>query len=473
MIPSPEAPDDSEADAPPAPLAHGALFALMVLFGMNLLNYVDRYVFAGVGPAIIRDLKFSKEQFGILGSSFIIVYTIVSPFVGVLGDRYDRRKILAFGVALWSVATVGTAFARSFNQMFAARAILGIGEASYGVIAPTLLADFFDSRRRGRVMGVFYLALPVGAAIGYGVAGLMEKLTGGGWAGAFWVVGTPGLVLAAAGLMIREPGRGASDGSGKTRHGPPRVGDYLDLLRTPSYLLNTLGMAAVTFTTGAFAYWIVGYFEWVHGVEPESKVYLGIGLAVAGLVGVGLGMWLPEKLRKVVRSAYLLWAGTAVLLAIPIGTLGLLATQSLPLSLGLLLVASMLMSSCLGPCNTVTANVVPGPRRAVGFALSIFLLHLLGDIPSPIVIGKVADQLGQPGAGATPLGGFFERLGAVPVSDGHGMTNITAGMLVIVPVLLLGSLCFYLGAIFLPRDQERASQPKPSHRHNADDADGS
>ena len=452
-------PSSDERDVGPepksAPLAQGAMFALLVLFSMNLLNYVDRYVFAGVGPSIIRDLKLSKTSFGYLGSSFIIVYTLVAPVVGLLGDRFDRRKILAFGVALWSVATVGTAFARSFNQMFLARAVLGIGEASYGVIAPTLLADFFDTKRRGRVMGIFYLALPVGTAIGYGTAGKMEALTGG-WTAAFWVVGPPGLLLAFAGLMMREPGRGASDGHVRGPAAPPKLGDYLQLLKTPSYMFNTMGMAAVTFTTGAFGYWIVPYFEYVHGSKPEHKIIFGMALALAGLTGVILGMWLPEKLKKVTKRSYLLWAGTAVLLAVPVGTWGLLSTGNMWWSLGLLSIASVLMSSCLGPCNTVTANVVPGARRAMGFAVSIFLLHLFGDIPSPPLIGAMADKLGEPGASATALGGFFERLGAMPVSDGHGMTNITAGMLIIVPVLLIGSLCFFLGSIALPRDQARA-----------------
>lgn len=443
---------------PTAPtIVHGAAFALVVLFGMNLLNYVDRYVFAGVGPSIIHDLAFSTEQFGYLSASFMVVYTMVSPFVGVLGDRWDRRKILAFGVALWSVATVGTAFARTFNQMFLARALLGVGEASYGVIAPTLLADFFDPRRRGRVMGVFYLATPVGTALGYGMAGVTEKFSGS-WTAAFWVVGPPGLILAAAGLLIREPGRGASDGKAPHRAGPPKMGDYLRLLRTPSYLLNTLGLAAVTFTTGAVGVWIVHYFEWVHRSRHEDKIWFGLALALAGLAGVGLGMWLPELLRKHTRRAYPLWAGTAVLLAAPFGAAGLLMTRSTPLSLGLLVVASVLMSSCLGPCNTITANVVPGSRRAVGYAVSIFLLHLLGDIPSPILVGGVAHRLALAAGGASPMGQFFERLGAVPVPipGTDRMSNITAGLLLIAPVLLIGSLCFYLSAIFLPRDQARA-----------------
>ncbi|GIW89497.1 MAG: MFS transporter [Isosphaeraceae bacterium] len=498
----------SAAPSPPSPLVRGALFALVVLFSMNLVNYVDRYVFAAVGPAITRDLKLSKAQFGTLSASFMVVYTLVSPIMGWLGDRQDRRRLLAFGVGLWSLATVATAFAATFNQMFLARAFLGIGEASYGVVAPTLLADFFAPDRRGKVMGIFYLALPVGTAVGYGVGGLMEGLATDhadairstatalglgaiaeqfvGWRAAFWVVGLPGLILAALGLMMRDPPRGASDtrlepadtpqadiqattasgddaaqavtavrGSDPTARPQSGLAGYLSLLRTPSYLLNTAGMAAVTFTTGAFGNWFPTYFEQVHRTAPRDKVWLGLALAGAGLVGVLIGMWLPEWWRRRNRRAYLLWAALAVLCAVPIGALGLLAPDTY-VSLGLLTVASVLMASCLGPCNTVTANVVPGPQRAVGYAVSIFLLHLFGDIPSPPLIGWFADRLGTEAGRASPLGRFFEGLGALPVSDGHHLANITAGMLLIVPVLLIGSLCFLLGSKFLPRDEDRA-----------------
>lgn len=463
-------------------LARAAGFALAILFSMNLLNYVDRYVFAAVGPGLSRDLGLNKAQFGTLSASFMVVYTLVSPIMGWLGDRGDRRRLLAFGVGLWSVATVATAFAQTFNQMFLARAFLGVGEASYGVVAPTLLADFFAPEKRGRVMGIFYLALPVGTAIGYGVGGLMEGIGtdqaaaitstlgsfGLGWLApylvswrlAFWVVGVPGLLLALLGLAMREPGRGASDATHLSHDllpkPKPRLSDYVTLLQTPSYMLNTAGMAAVTFTTGAFGNWFPTYFEQVHRTEPKDKVWLGLALAMAGLTGVLLGMWLPEVWRKHNEKAYLLWASLAVLAAVPIGALGLLSHER-NVSLGLLTVASILMASCLGPCNTVTANVVLGSQRAVGYAVSIFLLHLFGDIPSPPLIGLVADRLGTPEGRASALGQFFERLGAVPVSDGRHLANITAGMLIIVPVLLIGSFCFYVGARYLPADQRRAS----------------
>ena len=125
------------------PTIGGRYFALMVVFSMNLLNYVDRYSFFAVGTHIQKDLHISHRGYGVLSAAFMIVYTIVSPLVGWLGDRYNRRGLLAFGVGLWSVATVGTAFSRGFNDLFFWRALLGVGEASYGVMAPALLADLF------------------------------------------------------------------------------------------------------------------------------------------------------------------------------------------------------------------------------------------------------------------------------------------------------------------------------------------
>src|SRR4051812_8107395 len=141
-------------------------FALAVLFGMNLLNYIDRYSFFAVGTQIQRDLNVDDFWYGVLSSSFMIVYTLVSPLMGWLGDRYNRRMLLAGGVALWSLATVGSAFSADFYHMFFWRALLGVGEASYGVIAPALIADLFLPSRRGRAMGAYYLALPLGGAIG-------------------------------------------------------------------------------------------------------------------------------------------------------------------------------------------------------------------------------------------------------------------------------------------------------------------
>jgi MFS family permease len=432
------------------PTIGGKGFALAVLFSMNLLNYVDRYTFFAVGPQIQQDLKINYSLLGLLYSSFMIVYTMASPLMGWLGDRYHRRGLLCFGVGLWSLATVGTAFARSFHDMFFWRALLGVGEATYGVIAPTLLADLFPVQERGRVMGVYYLALPLGGALGYSIGGAVGERYG--WPAAFWVVGVPGLLAALAALVIQDPGRGASDGTRAGKADRPRLRDFLDLFRTPTFVLNTLGMAAVTFATGGYAAWGSMFYQTVRGLSAkQAGRWIGGLTAAAGLLGISLGTWVADFLLRYTRRAYLLMASGAVLLAIPLCCAALLDPDRWS-SLGFLFGAMVLLASVLGPCNAVTANVVPANRRAAGYALSIFLLHLLGDISSPFLIGAIADRFGMPSVVHSRLGHLVASLGATP----HRRQNLTVGMLAVVPVLTLGCLFFLIGSRYLGGDQERA-----------------
>ena len=454
--PSLEAQGLAAKESVPPAAVRGAGFALAVLFSMNLLNYVDRYVFSSLGKRIEAGLDINHAGFGVLAGAFMAVYTIVSPGIGLLGDRYSRRKLLAFGVGLWSLATVGTAFAQNFWQMFFWRALLGVGEASYGIVAPTLLADLFSPKQRGRVFGIFYLALPLGGAVGFGIGGYFGAH--GHWTHAFWVVGIPGLLAAALALVINDPGRGASDGAAAGIKARPALADYLTLFRTRSYLYNIAGMAAVTFATGAYASFTAIFYEEVRHMRSDLASYWIGGLtATAGLVGIVLGIGAADTLQKFTRRAYLLWACFATTIATPFVLFGLLDPE-VKSSLALVFVGMVLMASVLGPCNTVVANVVPATRRAAGFAVNIFLIHALGDIISPFLIGHLSVWLGEPAVRASPLGLLLSRLGAVPVAsqDGQFQTNLTAGMLVVVPMLALGALFFLIGSRHLPGDQERA-----------------
>lgn len=435
------------------PTVGGSTFALVVLFSMNLLNYVDRYSFFAVGTHVKHALHIGDLRLGVLNSSFMIVYTIVSPFVGWLGDRYDRRVLLAFGVSLWSVATVGTAFAHNYHQMIFWRSLLGVGEATYGVIAPALLADLFPPRDRGWAMGRYYLALPLGGALGYGIGGWVADAWH--WRAAFWIVGLPGLLVAVTGLMIHDPGRGASEGkrqAGKADR--PRLRDYLALFRTRTFVLNTLGMAAVTFATGGYAAWGSTFYQTVRGMSAkDAGIWIGGLTAIAGLLGIACGSWLADVLLRVTRRAYLLMASVAILAAIPFGLSGILDPE-LTTSLGLLFVAMVLLASVLGPCNAVTANVVPANQRAAGYALSIFLIHLLGDISSPILIGAISQWFGNRAVAGSPIGQALVSLGASPVDD----SNLTIGMLSVIPVMFLASLLFLFASRHLAEDQDRASR---------------
>jgi MFS family permease len=433
------------------PIIGGKYFALAVLFAMNLLNYVDRYSFFAAGTHIQSALRIDDDWFGVLGVSFMIVYTIVSPAMGWMGDRYNRKLLLAGGVGLWSVATVGTAFSADFYHMFYWRALLGLGEASYGAIAPALISDLFPIKERGRAMGVYYLALPVGTALGYILGGRIADALG--WQAVFFVVGLPGLLAAVAGLVVSDPGRGASEGGPASQKSDrPQLKDYLVLLRTPTFLYNTAGMAAVTYATGAYAAWGSTFYQRVHHMSAtDAGKWIGLLLVGAGILGILLGMFLPDLLRKVTRRAYLLLAAVAVTAATPLGIAGILDPEVWS-SLAFLFGASILLSMVLGPCNTVTANVVPANRRATGYASFIFLIHLFGDISSPVILGWISKQFGKPSVANSPLGRFFAAIGAGPVEN----TNLTLAMLSVAPVLVLGCVFFLLGSRHLAHDEDQA-----------------
>jgi MFS family permease len=457
------------------PTLGGKYFALTVLFLMNLLNYVDRYSFFAAGQKIQNELAINDFRFGILGSAFMIVYTIVSPAMGFMGDRLNRKLLIAGGVGLWSLATVGTAFSENYIHMFFWRALLGIGEASYGVIAPALLSDLFPLRARGRAMGVYYLALPLGTALGFKLGGWIAEDYG--WRAVFFVVGLPGLLAALLGLVMSDPGRGASEeGATADQAGRPALGaadallagdrdrppaaraarpawnDYLELFRTRTFVYNTAGMAAVTFATGAYAAWGSTFYQRVHDLTTkQAGDEIGRLLVFAGILGIVVGMFLPDLLRRLTKRAYLLLAAVAVLGAIPLGGFGILEPHYRG-SLWYLFAASILLSMVLGPCNTVTANVVPPNRRAAAYAAFIFLIHLFGDISSPILLGWISDFFGTPAVAQSALGRFCASIGAAPVDN----SNLTVAMLSVAPVLFLGFLFFAIGARYLPSDQERA-----------------
>jgi MFS family permease len=459
------------------PTIGGPYFALAVLFGMNLLNYIDRYSFFAVGTQIKDDFHIDDFWYSVLGVAFMIVYTVVSPVIGWMGDRYHRRMLLAGGVGLWSLATVGTAFSLDFRHMFFWRALLGVGEASYGVIAPTLLADLFPVSKRGRAMGIYYLALPLGGALGYGLGSWIGQELG--WQKAFLIVGVPGLVAAFLALVIQDPGRGASEGGGVAPKGDrpgmkgdlvedgletdvglvkkgdrPGLKDYLRLFTVPTYVFNTAGMAAVTFATGAYAVHGANFYQIVRGMSmKEAGVSIGGLTALAGLLGIALGTFLADFGLRFTKRSYLLLATLATAGAVPLGLTAVLEPRRAA-SLSILFGAMILLSMVLGPCNTVIANVVPARKRASGFALYIFLIHVFGDISSPLILGWVSTFFGSPAVADSWLGRFFASIGASPVGD----ENLTVAMLVVGPVLVLGAVFFLLGSRYLPRDQERVQR---------------
>ncbi len=401
MLPFSRPSGASPADSVPARGNRTGLMALAILSGINLLNYLDRYVVAALLPDLKRGpMHLTDFELGTLMSGFLIVYMLAAPIFGRLGDRGSRPRPIAIGVFLWSLATGISGLARSYAQLLAARALVGIGEAAYGTIAPSLLADYFVRRTRGRAFAVFNMAIPVGAALGYIVGGVMRQHFS--WHAAFYVAGIPGIFLALWILRLPDPPRGANEEE-PAGHGGDSAGNasapgerswavYLRLLKLRPYVLTVLGYAAYTFALGGLAFWMPYFLEQVRGISAEqASAGFGEIVVVTGFVGTFLGGWLGDYWLRYSRQAYLWMSGWITLLAVPAAYVAL-AAASPSVFYPALIAAELLLFMSTGPINTAIVNLVSPLERASAVALSILAIHLLGDVLSPSIIGGLADQ---------------------------------------------------------------------------------
>ena len=372
--------------------------ALGILAGVNLLNYFDRYIVAALLPDFKRaPMHLNDFELGTLMSGFLVVYMLAAPVFGRLGDRGARPRPIAIGVFLWSLATGLSGLARSYAQLLAARALVGIGEAAYGSIAPSLLADFFARRTRGRAFAIFNMAIPVGAALGYIVGGVMRQRFS--WHAAFYVAGIPGIFLAWWILRLPDPPRGAKDEAPADNVRPEKTASgtgsrswavYLRLLRQRPYVLTVLGYAAYTFALGGLAFWMPTFLERVRGISAV-KASAGFGeiVVLTGFIGTFAGGWLGDYCLRYSRQAYLWMSGWITVLAVPAAYLALAAGKP-SVFYPALIAAELLLFMSTGPINTTIVNLVSPAERASAVALSILVIHLLGDVLSPSIIGALS-----------------------------------------------------------------------------------
>ena len=392
--PAPAHPPTSE-DA-----VRSARWALAVLTLINLFNYLDRYVPAALVESLRRsELHVSDTQSGMLGAGFIVVFMLTSPLFGALGDRRRRPPIVAAGVALWSLATALAGFTRSFASLLLARSAAGVGEAAYITVSPAFLADSFPRGERGRVFAIFNAAMPIGAAAGYILGGLVEQRFG--WRAAFFIAGFPGLLLAVLMWRLRDPPRGGMDeaagqeGTAAAAAAGPHAGGlasvYAELLRNRPFMLTVLGYAAYTFALGALAYWTPAFLERERGMPAsQATVQFGLIVVVTAFIGTFAGGWLGDMLLRRWSESYLWVSGLATLAAAPVALVAFVS-PSRPVYMTAIVGAEVLLFLSTGPINSALINVVSPAHRATAMALNTLLIHLLGDVPSQPLIGRISD----------------------------------------------------------------------------------
>lgn len=365
-----------------------AILALLTL--LNFVNYLDRFLVTAVAPKIQDDLGLSNAGIGLITSAFMFGYFVTSPGFGWLGDRHRRRGLIAAGVAVWSIATVASGLATTFGSLFVARVFVGIGEASYASLAPTIIDDIAPPEKKNRYLAIFYLATPVGSALGFILGGLLEHRYG--WRNAFFVAGGPGVLLALATLLVHEPARKAR--SAKAAASPFRL-----LARHRLYVLAVGGYVAQTFALGGFVSWAPQYLTRALGMELHAAdFWLGAVAVGTGFAGTAVGGYWADRMKGDRVLACLKICAISSALSAPFAALCLvMRTPSSFFVAAALCELSLFLS--VAPTNSAIMVSVPVWVRASAMAVSIFAIHLLGDLISPPLIGMIADARGGGGDG--------------------------------------------------------------------------
>jgi len=355
------------------------------LTALNLLNYADRNVLFAVQPLVQSEFHINKTQVGYLTSAFLICYMIAAPFVGPLADRYSRKLIISLGAIFWSGLTLLTAVTHTYTELLVRHTLVGVGEATFVTIAPTFVADLFAENKRGRILGVFYLAIPVGSAAGYLLGGHLAPLHG--WRFPFYIAAAPGFLIAVAVLFLKEPRRGQFDTLKQT----PERASIFGLARNPAFLTATLGMAMMTFSLGGIQVWMPQFlFSERHYSLEAANFAFGIIVVVDGILASLLGGWLGDYLLPRFKSSYYLVSAVGMALGVPFMIVALFVPGRLMIP-AIALAAFFLLFNT-SPLNAAVINSVGANIRATAIAMNIFIIHSLGDVPSPTMMGWVADH---------------------------------------------------------------------------------
>ncbi|HXP44332.1 MAG TPA: MFS transporter [Candidatus Acidoferrales bacterium] len=394
--------------------------ALILLTALNLLNYVDRSVLFAVQPLVQTEFRLSNTQVGYLTSAFLLFYMVSAPFVGPLADRYSRKKIIVGGAIFWSGLTLLTAVTHTYTELLIRHTLVGIGEATFVTIAPTFVADLFPEERRGRILGVFYLAIPVGTAAGYLLGGKLSPHYG--WRFPFYIAAVPGFVLALAVLFLHEPERGQFDsvkdnavddllpadfsGGGLKRFFATAYSYvrklYAALARNPAFWSSTLGMAMMTFALGGIQVWMPTFLSRARGYSLESANFMfGIIIVVDGIVASLAGGWLGDYLLPRLKGSYYFVSAASMALGVPFMIVALFTRG--PAMLPAIALAAFFLLLNTSPLNAAVINSVGAHIRATALAANIFVLHFLGDVPSPTLMGYVADKKSLQAAFVLPV----------------------------------------------------------------------
>ncbi|CAL7947510.1 unnamed protein product [Xylocopa violacea] len=429
-----------------------------VLCFVNLINYMDRFTVAGVLPDIKKEFKITNDKSGLLQTAFILSYMMFAPLFGYLGDRYNRKIIMSSGVFLWCLTTFVGSYMKSFGWFLSFRALVGIGEASYSTIAPTIISDLFVKDVRSKMLALFYFAIPVGSGLGYIIGGETARATGA-WQWGLRI--TPMLGVLAIILLltvVRDPIRGEREG-GVHLTNTAWSSDIKALLKNRSFMLSTAGFTCVAFVTGALAWWAPTFLQLgfalhpdKHNVDPDDVAYkFGLIGMASGLIGVPLGSFLAQKLRVRWQQADPLICAAGLLISVPLLFFATItANTNTVLCYTLIFFGQLSLNLNWSIVADILLYVVIPTRRSTAEAFQILIAHAFGDAGSPFLVGLLSEALKTV---ILPDLGMDIQIKSETDNTLVEFRSLQYAMFLAMFVEVIGSLFFFLTALYIEMDK--------------------
>ncbi len=395
-----------------------ATFAFYVLFAINFLNYLDRFILTGASPVVASELGFDAVGIGYLSAAFTLSLTLSAIPFGIWADRAKRKNVIAVSVAIWSLATSFTALAGNLFTLLLSRGVLGVGEGGYSPASNALLADYFGLAKRAKILSRLATGLFLGLMAGIILGGAVSNIGPGAWRWGFVFTGIPGLLLAFLAWRIREPRRNQADAEQAEAAGvalgesavagemvvPRKVLSQLGAILRIKTVLALIAMQVFAYAVlAASITYLPSLFQQrdsFNMTPTQAGLFTGLGVAVAAIPGAILGGYLSDVLNRRYPGARVLVCGIGFLVGAPSYLVSVVlgvSTHNIYLYSVFFFLTTLLLNLYLGPGAAAIADVVPSSMRASAVAIALFFSNILGNAFAPVLVGALSKALDPTG----------------------------------------------------------------------------
>ncbi len=406
---------------------------LLLLTFANILNFYDRTMPAMLVESFKEDFGLNDGQIGLLSSGFTVVYAVAGIFLGRMADRRSRGRIMGIGLIVWSIFTAAGGGAWSFASLLIARLGVGIGEASYGPAANSLIADLYPSHKRARAIGWFQLGIPLGLLVAFFTTGAIVEAFGT-WRAAFFIAAIPGFILGVLMFRIAEPARGASDPISVSKEQAPSL---LSAIRTifsiPTMWWLVFAGIGIQIIANGLGTFMVPFFQRNFDLTlTAAGISAGIVLGLAQGIGMPLSGWFSDRASRRGLDRRVRLGAIAMLVAAPLTIIAFTrGPGDLVVVVAVLAAAHLIMPFFHTVALPALSDVVPPAMRSTAVALFFAAFYLLGGGFGPIIVGLLSDHFSA---------------GVVPAGVDPGAYGLQTALLIVSPIALLITAVGLFGA---------------------------